>query len=69
MNLIDNAGFQTIGEPEPTEPLHVNERRVFELAGAPYIWVRVNGQLQLRSALTPAGNLTPTAIDRIADGK
>jgi len=42
------------------------ERMPFELAGKPYIWVRVNGQLQTRSALTEDGKLTNEAIARLA---
>ncbi|AYD86805.1 hypothetical protein SEA_MICRODON_58 [Streptomyces phage Microdon] len=43
------------------------ERQPFNLAGKPYIWVRVNGQLQTRSALRPDGRgLTDEAIARLA---
>ncbi|UTN93065.1 hypothetical protein SEA_MARKY_62 [Streptomyces phage Marky] len=49
--------------------LHRNERYPFNLAGKPYIWVRVNGQLRAVSALAPGGGLTAAALDRIADGK
>lgn len=52
-----------------TTGLHPNERLPFMLGGKPYIWERVNGVLVARSALTDDGALTPTAIDRIADGK
>jgi hypothetical protein len=48
--------------------LHPNERYPFNLAGKPYIWVRVNGVLQTRPA-TVDGRMTPAALDRIADGK
>ena len=50
--------------------LHPNERHPFNLAGKPYIWVRVNGgPLEVRSALKQNGGLTLAALDRIADGK
>lgn len=52
-----------------TEQLHRNERMPFELAGKPYIWVRVNGQLRAVSALRPDGQLTGDALDRILEGK
>ncbi|AWY07542.1 hypothetical protein SEA_LAZERLEMON_59 [Streptomyces phage LazerLemon] len=42
------------------------ERRVFELAGKPYVWVRVNGQLQTRPAVGTDGKLTPLALQRLA---
>jgi hypothetical protein len=46
--------------------LHPNEKRVFPLAGKPYIWVRVNGQLQARSALDAQGRMTDQALARMA---
>lgn len=45
------------------------EQRPFELAGKPYIWVRVNGQLQAVSALRPDGSFTGAALDRVIEGK
>lgn len=35
--------------------LHRNEKLPFNIAGKPYLWVRVNGQLQLRPATTLRG--------------
>lgn len=52
-----------------TSTLTPYERPVFNLCGKPYFWVRVNGRLELRSALRPDGSLTLAALDRIADGK
>ncbi len=46
--------------------LHPNERQPFNLAGKPYLWVRVNGVLQTRPAIGPDGKLTNEAIARLA---
>lgn len=54
---------------DSTAGLTPYERQVFNLCGKPYIWVRVNGRLETRSALKADGSLTLAALDRIADGK
>jgi hypothetical protein len=51
------------------EGLHRNEWYPFQIAGKAYIWVRVNGRLEARSALQADGGFTPAALNRIADGK
>ncbi|QFG07951.1 hypothetical protein SEA_INTOLERANT_56 [Streptomyces phage Intolerant] len=42
------------------------ERAVFELGGKPYVWVRVNGQLQTRPALDANGKLTALGLSALA---
>lgn len=46
--------------------LHPNERRIFEMGGKPYTWVRVNGQLQLRTVLDDDGKLNALGLQRLA---
>ncbi|AWY07460.1 hypothetical protein SEA_UNTPL_60 [Streptomyces phage UNTPL] len=42
------------------------ERPIFELGGKPYVWVRVNGQLQTRPATDANGKLTALALSALA---
>ncbi|UTN91889.1 hypothetical protein SEA_STUFF_58 [Streptomyces phage Stuff] len=42
------------------------ERPIFELGGKPYVWVRVNGQLQTRPALDANGKLTALGMSALA---